>query len=70
MSKAVKAVIEADGSVRLLRPIRLDEARTALVTILDEPLHTDEEVVVLASEEALRDWAREEEAWSHLQQEP
>lgn len=72
MCKTVKAVIEPDGTVRFLEPIYLKQARNALVTILDEPVDESEEILALVSEEALSDWAREEEeeAWSHLQQEP
>jgi hypothetical protein len=36
MSQTIDAIIDEHGSVRLLRPIQLPEARRALVTILDE----------------------------------
>ena len=36
MSQTIDAVIEADGAVRLLKPIHLSGARRALVTILDD----------------------------------
>lgn len=70
MSTTVRAVIEPDGTVRLLEPIHLEEARNALVTILDGPVDGGGQTLGLADEVALSDWAREEEAeaWSHLQQ--
>lgn len=72
MLRTIEAVIESDGSVRLLEPVSLAGARRALVTVLDEP--GDEAEVnssALLSEPALADWDREEEdaAWAHLQQE-
>ena len=36
MSQTVDAVIDEDGTVRLLKPVHLSGARRALVTILDE----------------------------------
>ena len=71
MHRTVEAVIEADGSVRLLEPIQLGGAHRALLTILDEPLAEGADVAALLSEAALRDWDRPEEeaAWSHLQPE-
>lgn len=36
MSQTIDAVIDADGVVRLLKPIHLSGARRGLVTILDE----------------------------------
>lgn len=72
MLRTIEAVIEPDGSVRLLEPVSLAGARRALVTVLDEP--GDEAGAnssALLSEPALADWNREEEdaAWAHLQQE-
>ncbi|HEX8392940.1 MAG TPA: hypothetical protein VF665_11330 [Longimicrobium sp.] len=70
MLQTVEAVIERDGSVRLLEPVELPESRRALVTVLpeaaDEP---DGSANALLSEAALSDWNREEEeqAWAHLQ---
>jgi len=72
MLRTIEAVIESDGSVRLLEPVSLAGARRALVTVLDEPGdETDENSSALLSEPALADWNREEEdaAWAHLQQE-
>jgi len=67
MLKTVEAVIETDGSVRLVEPVRIPRPRRALVTILDEE---NEGETALLSEAALaEDWNRpeEEEAWRHLQ---
>ena len=66
--RTVEAVIEANGEVRLVEPVRLLSASRALVTILEEApcLHD----AALLSEAALaEDWNRPEEdaAWAHLQ---
>jgi hypothetical protein len=71
MLRTIEAVIESDGSVRLLEPVSLTGARRALVTILNEPGdQAGASSPVLLSEPALADWNREEEdaAWAHLQQ--
>ena len=70
MLQAVEAVIDQDGNVRLLSPVRLSAARRAIVTILDEEWLGIVPETALLSEEALaKDWNRPEEdaAWSHLQ---
>ncbi|MGC9397291.1 MAG: hypothetical protein ACP5J4_20795 [Anaerolineae bacterium] len=70
MLRAVEAVIDKKGKVRLLSPIRLSTARRAIVTILDEEWYGDVAETALLSEAALaEDWNRPEEeaAWSHLQ---
>ena len=36
MSQTLDAVIDEDGSVRLLQPVHLSGARRALVTVLDD----------------------------------
>jgi hypothetical protein len=66
--RTVEAVIEANGEVRLVEPVRLAAPCRALVTILEEApcLHD----AALLSEAALaEDWTRPEEdaAWAHLQ---
>lgn len=66
--RTVEAVIEANGEVRLVEPVRLSSPSRALVTILEEApcLHD----AALLSEAALaEDWNRPEEdaAWAHLQ---
>jgi len=66
--RTVEAVIEPNGDVRLVEPIRLSSARRALVTILEETPSVND--AALLSEAALaEDWNRPEEdaAWAHLQ---
>jgi len=67
MLKAVEAVIETDGSVRLVEPVRVPRPRRALVTILDE--ESESETALLSEAALAEDWDRpeEEEAWRHLQ---
>jgi hypothetical protein len=71
MLRSYHAIIDSDGSVRLLEGVTLDGPRRALVTVLDEPVADAPNPSVLASESALSDWDREEEdaAWAHMQQE-
>lgn len=72
MIKTVEAIIDEQGNVRLLEPVRLASARRALVTILeDAPSISDEETALLSEPALAKDWNRPEEdaAWSHLQQE-
>ena len=70
MLRTIKALIEADGTIRLLETVSLGSPRQALLTILDD----EEGDVALSSavlgEAALAaDWSRPEEdaAWAHLQ---
>jgi hypothetical protein len=67
MSLNVEAIVDEQGQVRLLQPMRFPTARRAVVMILDDdPLES-----ARLSEPALADdWNRPEEdaAWSHLQQ--
>lgn len=70
MLKTVEAIIEPDGSVRLVESVRVPRPQRALVTLLDEGIESE---TALLSEAALsEDWERpeEDEAWRHLQQEP
>ena len=66
--KTVEAIIETNGEVHLVEPIRVLSPRRALVTILEEaPTAHD---AALLSEAALsEDWnrAEEDEAWAYLQ---
>lgn len=67
MLRTVEAVVENDGSLRLLEHVELRAGARALVTLLgeDDPAET-----ALLSEPSLQaDWGREEEdaAWAHLQ---
>ena len=68
MIKTVEAVIDDEGKVTLVQPVRLEPGRRALLVILDEPGAIGGETALL-SEAALADWSRAEEdaAWSHLQ---
>jgi hypothetical protein len=66
--RTVEAIIEPNGEVRLVEPVRLPSPRRALVTILEEAPSVHD--TALLSEAALaEDWNREEEdaAWAHLQ---
>jgi hypothetical protein len=72
MIKTVKAIIDVQGNVRLLEPVRLASIYRTLVTILDDTPGISAEETLLLSEPALaKDWNRPEEdaAWAHLQQE-
>lgn len=68
MSRMIKAVVEKDGSLRLLEDIELRAGDQVFVTVhAAEPGEND---TALLSEAALaKDWEREEEdeAWAHLQ---
>jgi hypothetical protein len=66
--RTVEAVIEPNGEVRLMEPVRVPSPRRALVTILEEAPVVHE--ATLLSEGVLaEDWNRPEEdaAWAHLQ---
>lgn len=70
MVRAIEAVIDEQGNVRLLEPVKLAGKRKAIVTILEEGLSVP--ATALLSEAALaEDWNRPEEdaAWAHLQRE-
>ena len=70
MIQTIEAVIDEQGNVRLLEPIRLGAARRALVMILEEQPTAGVSETALLSEQTLgEDWNRpeEDEAWSHLQ---
>ena len=67
MLRTVEAVVENDGSLRLLEDVELQVGDRALVTLLGE---NDPAETARLSEPALaEDWNREEEdeAWAHLQ---
>ena len=68
MIRTIEAVVDAQGTVRLVDAVSLPQKRRVLVTILDEPPTIPHETGLL-SEAALKDWNRPEEeaAWSHLQ---
>ena len=71
--KTVEAVIDEQGNVRLLEPVRPQGIRRALVTILEEsPADATADTAILSEDALAQDWNRpeEDEAWSHLQQAP
>ncbi len=70
MLRTIKAVVEVDGTVRLLERVRLDSARRAILTILADEDEDAAASSALLSEQALAtDWNRPEEdaAWAFLQ---
>ena len=70
MSTAVEAMIDKDGTVRLLEPVPLTGPRRALVIILEEePAVLPNETALLSEAALAEDWNRPEEdaAWSYLQ---
>jgi hypothetical protein len=69
MIQTIEAVIDENGSVRLLEEVHLPFARRALVTILNQPAIEKAETALLSEASLSADWNRpeEEEAWSHLQ---
>lgn len=67
MLKSVEAMIETNGEIHLLEPVRVGHSCRAIVTIIDE---LDVPETALLSQQTLaHDWERPEEeaAWSHLQ---
>jgi hypothetical protein len=69
MIQTVEAVVDADGTVRLLGPVRVTVPQRALVTILDEPATIPHEAALLSEAALATDWSRPEEdaAWEYLQ---
>jgi hypothetical protein len=71
MIRTLEAVVDEQGNVRLLEPVRLPAERRALVTILEEsPSKAAPESALLSETALAEDWNRpeEDEAWSHLGQ--
>lgn len=66
--KTVEAVVEPNGEVRLMEPLRVPSPRRALVTILEEA-PTVHDAALLSEAALAEDWNRAEEdaAWAHLQ---
>lgn len=65
--RAVEAIIDPSGEVRLSEPIHVCVPTRAIVTILEQPVADDP---CCAAETSLAaDWLRAEEeaAWAHLQ---
>jgi hypothetical protein len=72
MVRTLEAVIDEQGNVTLLQPVKLPSRRKALVTILEDTESVSVNETALLSEPALaKDWNRPEEdlAWSYLQPE-
>ena len=69
MIQTIEALIDENGSVRLLEEVHLPVARRALVTILNQPATEKAETALLSEAALAADWNRpeEEDAWSHLQ---
>jgi predicted DNA-binding antitoxin AbrB/MazE fold protein len=68
MPRTVEALVEKDGSLRLLEDVELRAGERVLVTLHLADADSDE--TALLSETSLAaDWEREEEdeAWAHLQ---
>jgi len=69
MKQTVDAIIDENGHVRLVEPVRIKGVHRALVTVLDEPPEQIDEVTQLTEKSLAEDWlnAEEDEAWAHLQ---
>jgi hypothetical protein len=70
MTTTVEAMIDKEGTVRLLEYVPLAGPRRALVVILDEePAALPNETALLSEAALAEDWNRPEEdaAWSYLQ---
>ena len=69
MKRTVEAIIDEQGRIRLVEPVRIKGVHRALVTILDEPPVEIDETTRLSEQALGEDWLREEEdeAWAHLQ---
>jgi predicted DNA-binding antitoxin AbrB/MazE fold protein len=73
MLQAIEAIIDEQGILKILSPIKLPKRRRVIITILDEEPSEDNVNLALLSETALAtDWLRpeEDEAWLHLDQLP
>ncbi len=69
MKQTVEAIIDEQGHVRLVEPVKIKGIHRALVTVLDEPPEEIGETTQLAEKSLAEDWlkAEEDEAWAHLQ---
>ena len=72
MLQTFEAVIDEQGNICLLEPVKLPAGRRVLVTILESPSINVPETALLSEPALAEDWNRpeEDEAWSHLQQVP
>jgi hypothetical protein len=69
MLQTFEAVIDEQGYIRLIEPVKLPVGRQVLVTILERPIINIPETALLSEPALAEDWNRpeEDEAWSHLQ---
>lgn len=70
MIQTFEAVIDQNGNAPLLEAVKLNTAKRALVSVLEEePLVAISETALLSEQALAEDWSRPEEAeaWSHLQ---
>jgi len=73
MVRNIEAIVEKNGSVRLLEKIELPVAQKAIVTILDQgavnAYRLKNETAFISEPSLAADWNRpeEDEAWLHLQ---
>jgi len=73
MLQTIEAIIDQNGTLRVLEPVQWPKYRRVLITILNEEPSDELDNLALMSEVALaREWNRpeEDEAWSHLAQLP
>jgi len=72
MLQTFEAVIDEQGRVCLVEPIKLPAGWRVLVTILERPIISVSETALLSEPALAEDWNRpeEDEAWSYLQQVP
>jgi hypothetical protein len=73
MIKTYEAVIDQEGVLRFLEPVKLPRMRRVFITILDEEPELSGRESAMLSEPALAaEWLTPEEdaAWSHLAQLP
>ncbi len=68
MKQTVEAIIDEQGHVRLMEPVRVKGVHRALVTILDEAPAEIDETTQLSERSLGEDWLKpeEDEAWAHL----
>ncbi|CAN5393458.1 hypothetical protein BH10PSE19_BH10PSE19_15370 [soil metagenome] len=69
MLKAIEAIVNEQGQVRLLENIKLVGTHRAVVTILDDVVEEKNFSAHLSETALAKDWNRPEEddAWKHLQ---
>jgi hypothetical protein len=72
MLQTFEAIIDEQGNVHLVEPVKLPAGWRVLVTILDGPIINVPETALLSEPALAEDWNRpeEDEAWSHLQRVP